>query len=270
MEQNKLEKTGDAISGLLDLMSRLRDPKGGCPWDLEQTFKSIAPHTIEEAYEVADAIERGNMDEIKDELGDLLFQVVFYAQMASEQGDFDFYDIAEQITAKMIHRHPHVFGDQTADNASDVLNVIWEEQKDKEGKRQDQISILDDVTVALPAMMRAQKLQKRAARVGFEWDQAVDVLDKMEEEIAELREAIAEKTQADIHEEIGDMMFCVINFGRMLGIDCESSLKDTNIKFERRFKGLEAELKSKNISLKDATLDEMEELWQAEKLKEKQ
>ena len=258
-----------AMQALLNLMARLRNPDGGCPWDLAQNFKTIAPHTIEEAYEVADAIERGDMDELKDELGDLMFQVVFYAQMAKEEDRFDFYDVVKGVTDKMIHRHPHVFGDAKAATDKDVEHGIWEAQKDKEKKRKKAESILDDVTRALPAIMRAQKLQKRAARVGFEWPEAINVLDKLEEEIQELRESIAEKDQAGIHEEIGDLMFCVVNFGRMLGVDCETSLRDINNKFERRFKGIEHELKAINKNLEDATLEEMEALWQAQKAKEK-
>jgi MazG family protein len=265
-----MSKEEEYMEPLLELMSRLRNPDGGCPWDLEQSYKTIAPHTIEEAYEVADAIEREDIDAMKDELGDLLFQVVFYAQMAKEDGHFDFADIARNITTKMISRHPHVFGDEKAETASDVANDVWERQKEKESKSKNNESILDDVTHALPAIMRGQKLQKRAARVGFEWPEAIDVLDKLEEEIAELREAIKDKDQQEIHNEIGDVMFCVVNFGRMLGVDCETSLRDTNNKFERRFKGIENALKEQQKSLEEATLDEMEELWITEKKKEKQ
>lgn len=250
-------------------MARLRDPDGGCPWDLEQDFASIAPHTIEEAYEVADAIERQDMDDLKDELGDLLFQVVFYSQMAKEDGLFGFDDIAGGIAEKMVHRHPHVFGDDQAQTADDVAHGIWEAQKDKERKRKGAESILDDVTRALPAMMRAQKLQKRAARVGFEWDEAINVLDKLEEEIQETREAIKSKNQDEIHEEIGDMMFCVVNFGRMLGIDCETALRDTNLKFERRFKGIEKSVKASGRRMEELDLEELEALWQEQKRREK-
>jgi MazG family protein len=268
MEKDK-KNIEEPINKLAKIMSRLRDPDNGCPWDLEQNFSTIAPHTIEEAYEVADAIERGDMEELKDELGDLIFQVIFYAQMAKEENLFDLDDVINNIADKMIHRHPHVFGDQTAKTADDVTDSIWEAQKDKEAKRKKSVSILDDVTKALPAIMRAQKLQKRAARVGFEWPEAVDVLDKLEEEIKETRNAIKNKNQAEIHEEIGDMMFCVVNFGRMLGVDCETSLRDINNKFERRFKGIEKGLKEKNVKIEEASLEEMEALWQEEKIKEK-
>lgn len=255
------------IQSLLDLMARLRDPDGGCPWDIEQSYATIAPHTIEEAYEVADAIERGDMEDLKDELGDLLFQVVFYTQMAREDGLFDFYDVADHVTQKMIHRHPHVFGDAVAKTGDDVLQGIWEQQKDKEKKRRDSAGVLDDVTRALPALMRAQKLQKRAARVGFEWSEAGAVLDKLEEEIAELREALAGGEQDHITEEFGDILFNWVNLGRMIGVDGETALRHCNSKFERRFKGMESDIKSKNHDMKSLTLPEWEALWAAQKAK---
>ncbi len=260
-----------SVQDLLDVMARLRDPVNGCPWDKIQTFESIAPYTIEEAYEVADAVRLGDMAGLRDELGDLLFQVVYHARLAEEAGLFDFKDVARGAAAKMVSRHPHVFGDRQAATAADV-NILWDEQKDKEkaGKGKVPESILDDVPLALPAAMRAQKLQKRAARVGFEWPEAVHVLDKLEEEIEELRQAIAAKSASEMHEEIGDVMFCVINFGRMLDIDCEQSLRDVNSKFERRFKGIESELKAMNKDFPDTNLNEMEQLWQAQKIKEKQ
>lgn len=267
--QNKAPQTA-AIQDLIDVMERLRNPDNGCPWDIVQTFETIAPYTIEEAYEVADAIRQNDMKGLREELGDLLLQVVYHARMAEEQGLFNFNDVAADITAKMISRHPHVFGDHDAQTPSDV-NVLWDEQKDAEklktGKVKD--SILDDVPLALPAIMRAQKIQKRAGRVGFEWDNATDVLTKLEEEINETRVAIGNKNMDEIHDEIGDMMFCVVNFGRMLGIDCEESLRDTNAKFERRFKGLESEIKADGRRLEDTPLAEMEALWNKQKLKEK-
>ncbi len=261
--------TKKPIDELLAVMARLRDPNGGCPWDLVQDFKSIAPYTIEEAYEVADAIEQNDMPALEDELGDLLLQVVYHAQMAQEAGHFNFDDVAAHVTAKMIHRHPHVFGDAKAADAADVEVRIWEDQKAQEKRKKDQDSILGDVPMALPAVLRAQKLQKRAARVGFEWPEAIQVLDKLEEEIQELREAIANKDQANIHEEIGDALFCVINYGRMIGVDCETALRDVNTKFERRFRGIERELKTRGKTFEQTTLDEMESIWVAEKLKEK-
>ncbi|MGZ9097826.1 MAG: nucleoside triphosphate pyrophosphohydrolase [Micavibrio sp.] len=267
MQKNNNDKA--PIDALIDVMARLRDPETGCPWDIVQNFESIAPYTIEEAYEVADAIRTGDMVGLREELGDLLLQVVYHTRMAAEAGLFDFHDVAADITAKMISRHPHVFGDRDAETPDDV-NLLWDEQKDAEKRRTGKVkdSILDDVPLALPAIMRAQKLQKRAARVGFEWEKAVDVLDKLEEEIAEIRVAIANKNPDEIHDELGDVMFCVVNFGRMLGVDCEESLRDTNMKFERRFKGIESDLKAINKSLEDSSLEEMEALWQKQKLKE--
>jgi ATP diphosphatase len=261
--------TSKPVDDLLAVMVRLRDPECGCPWDIVQDFKSIAPYTIEEAYEVADAIEQGDMAALEDELGDLLLQVVYHSQMADEAGHFNFDDVAAHVTAKMIHRHPHVFGEAKAASAADVESRIWEEQKAKESRKKDQDSVLGDVPLALPAVLRAQKLQKRAARVGFEWPEAVQVLDKLEEEIQELRQAIANKDQANVHEEIGDVLFCVINYGRMIDVDCETALRDVNAKFERRFRGIERELKARGKTFDDTTLDEMESIWIAEKLKEK-
>lgn len=265
----KKQADSSPVEALLTVMARLRDPETGCPWDIVQNFESIAPYTIEEAYEVADAIRTGDMKGLREELGDLLLQVVYHARMAEEAGLFNFNDVAADITAKMISRHPHVFGDRDAETAADVT-LLWDEQKDAEKRKTGKVrdSILDDVPLALPAIMRAQKLQKRAARVGFEWEKAVDVLDKLEEEIAETRVAIAGKNPDEIHDELGDMMFCVVNFGRMLGVDCEASLRDTNEKFERRFKGIESDLKAINKTLEESTLEEMEALWQKQKLKE--
>ncbi|MCB1556833.1 MAG: nucleoside triphosphate pyrophosphohydrolase [Alphaproteobacteria bacterium] len=258
-----------AVSDLLALMARLRDPVGGCPWDIEQDFRSIAPHTIEEAYEVADAVERGDMEDLKDELGDLLLQIVFHAQMATEEGMFTFADVARHVTDKMIHRHPHVFGNETATTGAEVLNTIWEAQKDKEKKRAESDSALDDVTRALPAMMRAQKLQKRAARVGFSWPDPAGAEEKLAEELAELEVAVVRQDEANIHEEVGDALFALIGYGRMLGVDCETALRDCNRKFERRFKGLERELKSQNKTIRDASLDQLLRIWTAQKEIEK-
>ncbi len=258
------------IHDLLEVMAHLRDPATGCPWDKVQTFETIAPYTIEEAYEVADAIRLSDMAGLREELGDLLLQVVYHARMAEEAGHFAFDDVVRDIAAKMVSRHPHVFGAAEAATPGDV-DILWDKLKTKEkaanGKIRD--SILDDVPLALPAIMRAQKLQKRAAKVGFEWENAVDVLDKLEEEIAELRQAIGSKDAKSIHEEIGDMMFCVVNFGRMLEVDCEQALRDCNDKFTKRFNGIEKELKVKNKEFSDTTLDELEALWQAQKTAEK-
>lgn len=259
-----------SIKELIDVMAQLRNPDGGCPWDIEQTYETIAPYTIEEAYEVSDAIQRGDMDALKDELGDLLLQVVYFTQMASEDALFTFDDVARHVTNKMIHRHPHVFGDEKAENARDVEGRIWEERKALEENKKNLESLLDDVPVALPAIMRAQKLQKRAARVGFEWEQPIDVLDKMEEEIQELREALQKNDNENAMEELGDLFFVLTNLGRMLGFDSEESLRQANQKFERRFRGIENEFKAENKDLKAASLEEMEESWVSQKMKEKQ
>jgi len=264
-----MTKNQKEIDALLALMTTLRDPKSGCPWDLEQDFDTIAPYTIEEAYEVADAIARGNMDDLKDELGDLLLQVVFHSQIAKEKGLFTFEEVAAQVTEKMIHRHPHVFGDEEAAGAGDVEGRIWEERKAMEANKASLESVLDDVPLNLPAISRAQKLQKRAARTGFEWDHAVDVLDKFEEEIAEMREAIAGGRQEEILDELGDLFFVLTNFGRMLGQDCEESLRQCNFKFERRFKGMEQDFKTENKDFNAATIEEKERSWQDQKAKER-
>lgn len=262
----------EAVRTLLEVMTQLRDPDGGCPWDLEQTYKTIARYTLEEVYEVIDAIETGDMEALKDELGDLLFQIVFYAQIAKEDGLFDFEDICTQVAEKMITRHPHVFGDDEAIAADDVENNnsgIWERQKDKEKKRSEANSILDDVPIALPALKRAQKLQKRAARVGFEWNAAIDVLDKLEEETQEMREALKNGNEDEVLDELGDLYFVLTNFSRMLGQDAEYALLQANRKFERRFRGMELSAKMQGLSMNEMTLDELEELWQEQKAAER-
>ncbi|MGB4058283.1 MAG: nucleoside triphosphate pyrophosphohydrolase [Alphaproteobacteria bacterium] len=253
------------IEKLVEVMARLRDPNGGCPWDLEQDFKSIAPYTIEEAYEVADAIEKGDFNDLKEELGDLLFQPIYHAQMAFEAGHFNFLDVIEGITKKMIERHPHVFGDQKAQNASDV-NVIWDQQKSKEKTYE---SILDSVPKALPALLRSKKLQNRAAKVGFEWKETDDILRKLEEEIGELREAMKSGTPEDKREEIGDVLFVLVNFARKNGVDAEGALRDACEKFERRFRGIETELSARKKAFAETSLEEMEKIWTEQKIKEK-
>ncbi len=252
------------IDKLLELMKVLRDPDGGCPWDVAQDFRSIAKYTIEEAYEVADAIERGDMDDLKDELGDLLLQVVFHAQMAKDAGLFDFTDVAEHVTNKMIIRHPHVFGDiKNIDEAGKVIDV-WEAQKEKEKPRD---SEMDGVTMGIPALMRAQKLQKRAARVGFEWPHVSDAIEKFKEEMEEFDDALDENDAAHLREEFGDVMFTLVNIGRMLKIDVEEATREANAKFEKRFRGMEKKVKENYPDFKSASLDEMEEAWQAQKKK---
>lgn len=230
----------DPTRELLAIMARLRDPERGCAWDLEQTFATIAPYTLEEAYEVADAIERGNLADLREELGDLLLQVVFHAQMAREQGAFDFDDVARGIGEKLVRRHPNVFGDvRVADSAEQTR--MWEEQKAREKAAAGKVrSALDDVPVGLPALTRAVKLTKRAARVNFDWPDAQGVWAKLDEELAELRAAEAAASPDEIAAELGDVLFVLANLARKLGVDPESALRGTNAKFERRFRHVEA------------------------------
>ncbi len=251
------ENAARAIIALIDVMARLRSPADGCPWDLEQDFRTIAPYTIEEAYEVADAIERGDMAALKDELGDLLFQTVFHARMAEEAGLFDFADVAQGIADKMIRRHPHVFGDAGVRNA-DEQTAAWEDQKAEERAARGHASLLDDVPAGLPGLARAVKLQKRAARVGFDWTQAKDVLAKISEETAELAEAIDTKDPNRIEDEFGDLLFVLANLSRHLKVDPDAALRRTNEKFIRRFRYIEEKLGDR---IADASLDEMEALW---------
>ncbi len=256
---------------LIDIMARLRNPKGGCPWDLEQTFKTIAPHTLEETYELVEAIEGGGKEDIKDELGDVLFQIVFYTQMGREAGWFDFDDVANHVADKMIERHPHVFGKRRVKTARDVASN-WE--KDKEAKRTKkagkELSLLDGISTALPAATRAVKLQKRAAGVGFDWPKAWDVLAKIKEEIGELEREIKRKADKDfLEDELGDVFFAVTNLARKLDISPEAALRRTNRKFERRFRAIEKALTKKGKKITDASLDEMEQIWKAVKTKEK-
>ena len=258
-------------------MAALRAPETGCPWDVEQDFSTIAPYTIEEAYEVADAIARGDLDDLRDELGDLLLQVVYHARMAEEAGDFSFGDVVRAITEKMIRRHPHVFGDERARSAG-MAKGMWEKIKaeEKASRREARIArgldpedhgkgFLDGVPVALPALTRALKLQEKAARVGFDWSEARPILDKIEEEIGELREAMDSADAASIKDEFGDVLFALVNFGRHLKIDAEAALSGTNEKFRSRFHKVERALGDAGSSLEEATLDEMEALWQQAK-----
>ncbi len=254
------------FTDLIDVMARLRDPKNGCPWDLKQNYKTIIPHTLEEAYEVADAVDRGDMDNLREELGDLLFQSIYHAQMASEEGHFDINDVINGVTEKMISRHPHVFGNDQAASADDV-EKIWEMRKSAE--KGTNISALDGVTSSLPSLLKAQKLQKKAAKVGFEWDNITYVLDKLGEEIQEMREAIANNDLENQAEELGDILFLLANYGRMLGINSEEALRQCNNKFESRFRGLESDLKGKGINISEASLQQMEKAWNEQKLKEK-
>lgn len=254
---------------LLAIMRALRDPETGCPWDIEQDFASIAPYTIEEAYEVADAIEREEWDELRGELGDLLFQSVFHAQMASERGLFDFNDVADTMSDKMLARHPHVFGDQSNAKSAEQQTIDWEVIKAAERAQKAQGGTLEGVAIGLPALMRAQKLQKRAARVGFDWPSTDEVLDKIVEESAELVEARDTLGAQEIEEEFGDLLFVMVNLGRHLGIDAETALRAANAKFTRRFESVEAALNAKGKSPQQSDLQEMDALWDAAKAAEK-
>ena len=259
----------EGIEQLLEIMKRLRDPKGGCPWDIEQDFATISPYTIEEAYEVDDAITRGDMADLKSELGDLLFQSVFQAQIAADKGLFDFHDVAKAISDKMISRHPHVFGDESNQKSPEQQTRDWEREKAAERQRRGETRVLDGVAMGLPALMRAQKLQKRAARVGFDWPDVSHVIDKIVEESAELVEARDTKTQADVVEEFGDLLFVVVNLGRHLGVDAEEALRGCNAKFTRRFNAIEDTLAAKGKTPQDSDLAEMDALWDAVKTAEK-
>jgi len=266
----KPDKPAGDIQELLAIMRRLRDPKGGCPWDLEQNFATIAPYTIEEAYEVASAIEAKDYAALKDELGDLLLQVVFHAQMAGEAKMFAFEDVVRAICDKMIRRHPHVFAAGGA-KTPEAVTVAWEEikRREREGKVAAAASLLDDVPRALPALMRAIKLQNRAAEVGFDWPSAVHVTDKIAEETRELAEASASGRNAKVAEEFGDLLFAMANLARHLRVDPEDALRAANAKFVRRFKAIESGLAAQGRKPEDASLDEMEALWQKAKEQEK-
>ena len=250
-------------------MAKLRDPNGGCPWDVEQTFATIAPYTIEEAYEVADAIERGDMGDLKSELGDLLFQSVFHARMAEEAGLFDFNDVAVAIADKLERRHPHVFGDETAQADDKAQKARWEDIKAAERKARAQGGVLDDVPVSLPALTRAAKLTRRAGRVGFDWPSTDEVFDKLAEEVEELRVEIAAGDKAKAREELGDLLFVVANLARKLDVEPEDALRAANAKFVRRFGFIEAELAKDGRSPEQSTLEEMDRLWDAAKVAEK-
>jgi MazG family protein len=279
MTQNPFRKAPYSMTAapdlprLLDIMARLRDPEHGCPWDLEQSFATIAPYTIEEAYEVAEAAERGEPEALKDELGDLLLQVVFHARMAEEARHFAFNDVARAIADKMIRRHPHVFADAEVDGAA-AQTVAWEAQKAEERRAKAASagrpeSALDGVGLGLPALTRAEKLQKRAARVGFDWPSTTPVFDKIEEEIAELRTEIdGGGTPERIVDELGDLLFAVVNLARRLSVDPEQALRHANRKFERRFRAIEERLAVAGKPITEANLDEMEAEWERVKADE--
>jgi MazG family protein len=265
------EPSTEDIAELLAIMRRLRNPDGGCPWDLEQSFRSIAPYTIEEAYEVASSIEARDYASLKDELGDLLLQVVFHSQMAEEQRLFAFRDVVQAICTKMIRRHPHVFAQGPADTPR-AVSLAWNEIKRQEraAKQTTPQGLLDDVPSALPALMRAVKLQNRAAEVGFDWPSALNVADKIAEETRELAEAAASGKQGKVSEEFGDLLFAMANLARHLKLDPEEALRGANAKFVRRFKMIEAGLGAQGRSTEEATLEEMEALWQDAKRAEKE
>lgn len=256
------------IQSLLTIMEKLRAPVGGCPWDVEQNFATIAPYTIEEAYEVAEAITKGDRTELRDELGDLLFQVVFHAQMAKEEGSFEFADVVEAISDKMLRRHPHVFGDAEIKTA-DAQVANWENIKAAERKDKKRERVLDDVPSALPALMRAQKLQARAARVGFDWPSVSGVIAKIHEELLEVEQALLAEDHDAIGDEIGDLLFSVTNLARFTNHDAETVLRGTNEKFTRRFNHVEDGIKAHGKTMSDASLDEMGALWDDAKAKER-
>lgn len=263
------------IARLIDIMAALRDPQTGCAWDVRQTFETIAPYTLEEAHEVADAIARGDREDLRDELGDLLLQVVFHAQMADEEGSFDFGGVVEAITTKLIRRHPHVFG-ALENRDPEAIKRLWDEIKstEKQERRERrggaEPGLLDEIPAGLPALMRADKLTRRAAKVGFDWPDPEQVLAKVGEEFEEVGEAMAEGNEADIAEEIGDLLFAAANLARHHDIDPEAALQAANAKFMRRFKAIEDTLAREGRSLEDADLDEMEAIWQRSKQAEKQ
>jgi len=259
------------VRRLLDIMRRLRDPQLGCPWDVEQTFATIAPYTIEEAYEVADAIERGDLTDLRDELGDLLLQVVFHARMAEEIGAFAFGDVVDGICDKLLRRHPHVFGDGRADTPA-AVRVAWEDIKndERQSKNGHKTGVLDEVPLALPALSRAVKLQERAARVGFDWPDRSHVLDKLNEEMLELSSAVADGGDTgDVAEELGDLLFVYANLARHLKIDPEAALRAANEKFVRRFRRIEELMAASGRTPEDSSLAEMDRLWDRAKAEEK-
>ncbi len=264
------------ISRLIEIMAALRNPETGCPWDVEQDFESIKPYTLEEAYEVADAIERKDMDDLCDELGDLLLQVVFHARMAEEAGEFSFGDVVEAITRKMIRRHPHVFARSDADTP-DAVKKQWDEIKQAEKRERTErrarrgmtedfkAGFLGSVQRSFPALTEALKLQERAAKVGFDWSAPEPILDKIEEEVDELRVALRDGDKSKVSDELGDLIFAVVNIGRHVKADPEQALRGTNTKFRRRFNHIETVLDAEGESLEAASLERMEEIWQAAK-----
>src|SRR5205823_3101746 len=273
LRNNAMRPSRD-ISGLLDIMAKLRTPVSGCPWDLEQNFSTIAPYTIEEAYEVADAIARGDLDDLRDELGDLLLQVVFHARMAQEQGAFEFADVVESLTEKLVRRHPHVFGEERGLTAK-AVEGLWERikraeraQKGNVSNGKETASTLAGIAVALPALTRALKLQAKAGEVGFDWNDPLAVLAKIREEANEIETEVAAGNRATAGAEVGDLLFAVVNLARHLDVDPEAMLRATNRKFERRFAMIERALADRGKTLQAATLEEMDALWNEAKAAE--
>lgn len=256
-----MNKLNDQLKELIATFKSLRDPNNGCAWDREQTFKSIASCSIEEAYEVADAIEREDFQALKSELGDLLFQVVFHAEMADEEGLFDLTDVISELNDKLIRRHPHVFSDKSAITASESL-TIWEDIKAEERKNLKYDSLMDDVPKNLPSLTRAKKLQKRAARVGFDWPSSREVMAKIQEEILELEIERKANNRENISEEIGDILFTLVNLTRHFNLDPEDIMRKSNLKFENRFRAMENHAKENNVALDKMNLEELEEIWQ--------
>lgn len=251
------------IEQFLDVVAKLRDPNGGCPWDLKQNFDTIVPHMLEETYEVVEAIHTKDRAALREELGDLLLQVVFLSQLAKEEGSFTFQDVLTDIHDKLIYRHPHVFGDTKAANAEEAL-ANWEAQKAKDAKHQAHNSILDDLPFALPALTRANKLQKRCAKVGFDWDNPADVLAKVEEELAEVKaELVAHpRDENKTEEELGDLLFASVNLCRHYKVDAETALRNANVKFENRFRQVEKAVKAQGKQVQDCTLAELDAIWE--------
>jgi nucleoside triphosphate diphosphatase len=269
-----LNNSSFGVADLLNLMQRLRDPETGCPWDIKQTYKSITSSTIEEAYEVVDAIEQGDFAHLREELGDLLFQVVFYSQLAREDGHFDFAEVVNSLTAKLIRRHPHVFPDGTLDSSvmtnegeqtDESVKQRWEEIKSQERVEKGRVGLLDDVPLALPAMTRAVKLQKRSAQVGFDWPSSEPVMAKLKEELVELEHAMAAADDEAISDELGDVLFSVVNLARHLKRDPEKMLRAANQKFTRRFQFIEQTLSNRSESIEEVDPMIMEALWQEAK-----
>lgn len=264
-----------SVQQLIEIMRALRDTSSGCPWDLEQDFNSLIPYTIEEAYEVADAIERNSLDDIKSELGDLLFQIVFYSQLATEQDAFDFNDVAKTICEKLVRRHPHVFADKKVKDAAQQT-IEWEklkqqERKDKAGRNAANISYLDDVSRTLPSLMRAEKLQKRAAKEGFDWPDVNGVMSKIHEELNEVQQELNADVlnKEKLEDEIGDLFFSCINLSRYVNVNTEKSVRNANLKFEKRFRELEKIVAAKGLQVSEMDIDELENVWKEVKTHEK-